>query len=377
MFKIININKNNFNDCLNILFKKKIEKKLINSKLPIAIYGYGNLGKMALRFFEIQKIKVNFIVDRKISKTKFKKKVINLKKISYLNNLRQQTNLVICVGDKSFFKIYNKYSKFKNLNCYHFYDFTEKYKKYFYLSNGWRFSINRRYKINILKVLNILSDFRSKLYYVNFLLWHKSRNVFNFSNIHLYNEKKYFISSIEKYLKNNNKNIILDVGSYFGDYFKEFIKKYNCKSIISIEADLHNISFQKKNLFRINIVKYLCRVISNKSSFNYFYSGAGLMSRISRFGKKRQSITIDSLNKNPNIMKIHLEGGEYKALQGATNTIKRNRPAIIISIYHNCDGVYKIVFYLKKILFNYSYYIRGHAGLGAGYYLYCIPKNPS
>ena len=99
------------------------------------------------------------------------------------------------------------------------------------------------------------------------------------------------------------------------------------------------------------------------------------MSRISKFGKKRESVTIDSLNKNPNIIKIHLEGGEYRALQGAIKTIDRNRPVLMISIYHNDDGVYKIIFFLKKILSNYSYYIRGHAGLGVGYYLYCIPEN--
>jgi hypothetical protein len=99
------------------------------------------------------------------------------------------------------------------------------------------------------------------------------------------------------------------------------------------------------------------------------------MSRISKFGKKRQCVTIDSLNKNPNIIKIHLEGEEYKALQGAIKTIVRNRPAIMISIYHNADGIYKIIFFLKKLLSNYFYYIRGHAGLGVGYYLYCVPKS--
>jgi FkbM family methyltransferase len=375
MYKNITINKNNYDDCLNILFKKKVDKKFINTKFPIVIYGFGNLGKMALQFFEIQKIKVDFIVDQKVDKTKRKKNGISLKKISYLKNIRRKINLVICIGDKRFFKIYNKYSKLKNLNCYHFYDFAEKYKKYFYLSNGWKFSLNNRYKINVLKVLNILCDFRSKLYYVNFLLWHKSRTIFNFSNIHLYNEKKYFIYPIRNFLKNNNKNIIIDAGSYFGDYFKEFMAKYNCKSIISIEADLRNIRIQKEKFFRIKIIKYLNKVISNNNSYNYFYSGAGLMSRISKFGDKSQSITIDSLNKNPNIIKIHLEGGEYKALIGAIKTIKRSRPAVIVSIYHNSDGVYKIILFMKKTLFNYSYYIRGHSGLGTGYYLYCIPKN--
>jgi FkbM family methyltransferase len=376
MYKNIVINKNNFDDCIDILLKKSPSISFINSKLPLAIYGFGKLGKMALRFFEINKMKVEFIVDRKINKINLKKNNINLKGISYLSDIKQQINLVICIGDRRFFKIYNKYSKLKNLNCYHFYDFAEKHKKYFYLSNGWSFNINKKNKIKILKVFNILSDFRSKLYYVNFLLWHKSRTMFSFSNLNLYNENKYFISPIKNFLKKYNNNILLDVGSYFGDYFKEFINRYNCKSVISVEGDLQNILIQKKNFLGKKIIQYCNKVISNKNSSNFFYSGAGLMSRISKFGKKRESVTIDSLNKNPNIIKIHLEGGEYKALQGAIKTIERNRPAIMISIYHNADGIYKIIFFLKKKLSNYSYYVRGHAGLGVGYYLYCLPKNP-
>jgi FkbM family methyltransferase len=375
MYKNIVINKNNFDDCIDILLKKSPSISFINNKLPLAIYGFGKLGKMALRFFEINKMKVEFIVDRKINKINLKKKNINLKGISYLSDIKQQINLVICIGDRRFFKIYNKYSKFKNLNCYHFYDFAEKHKKYFYLSNGWSFNINKKNKIKILKVINILSDFRSKLYYVNFLLWHKSRTIFSFSNLNLYNENKYFISPIKNFLKKNNNNILLDVGSYFGDYFKEFINRYNCKSVISVEGDLQNILIQKKKFLGKKIIQYYNKVISNRNGSNFFYSGAGLMSRISKFGKKRNSATIDSLNKNPNIIKIHLEGGEYRALQGAIKTIDRNRPAIMISIYHNADGIYKIIFFLKKILSNYSYYIRGHAGLGVGYYLYCVPKN--
>jgi FkbM family methyltransferase len=376
MYKNINISikKNNFHNCLSFLLNKKNTNKkiFINKRLPIAIYGFGNLGKMALRFFEIQKIKVDFIVDRNINSFKFQKGYY-FRKISYLNNIKKKINLVICIGDKRFFKIYNKYSKFKNLNCYHFYDFTEKYKKYFYLSNGWKFNVNKKNKINIIKVFNILSDFRSKLYYLNFLLWHSSRSVFNFININLYKENKYFIKFIRNFL-NKNDNVILDVGSYHGDYFKKFLKKYKCKSIVSVEADKKNILCQKKNFLGLRTIQYYNKVISNTNGINSYYSGAGLMSRISKFGNIYKTITIDSLVKKPNIVKIHLEGGEYKALQGATKTIKQNRPIVMVSIYHNADGIYKIIFFLKKILFNYFFYIRGHAGLGAGYYLYCVPK---
>ena len=68
MYKNISISKNNFDDCIDILFKKSPSKCFINGKLPLAIYGFGKLGKMALRFFEINKMKVEFIVDRKINK---------------------------------------------------------------------------------------------------------------------------------------------------------------------------------------------------------------------------------------------------------------------------------------------------------------------
>jgi FkbM family methyltransferase len=46
--------------------------------------------------------------------------------------------------------------------------------------------------------------------------------------------------------------------------------------------------------------------------------------------QKVKMITIDSLNLNPNIMKIDVEGAEAKVLIGAKNTILRSRPIIIM-----------------------------------------------
>lgn len=76
MYKNIGTNINNFDACIDILFKKTQRKSFINIKLPLAIYGFGKLGKMALRFFEINKMKVEFIVDRKINKINLKKKTL-------------------------------------------------------------------------------------------------------------------------------------------------------------------------------------------------------------------------------------------------------------------------------------------------------------
>ena len=70
-------------------------------------------------------------------------------------------------------------------------------------------------------------------------------------------------------------------------------------------------------------------------------------SKISKFGKLRVSRSIDSLNISPNIIKYHLEGEELNALKGSVNTIKKF-PVLLINIYHNIDGYYKIFDYFNK-----------------------------
>lgn len=71
-------------------------------------------------------------------------------------------------------------------------------------------------------------------------------------------------------------------------------------------------------------------------------------------------MTIDQLNISSNHIFINLdiEGSELAALEGAKETIIKNKPSLAISVYHKCDDLIRIPQYLKKLRPDYEFHLR-------------------
>ena len=59
-------------------------------------------------------------------------------------------------------------------------------------------------------------------------------------------------------------------------------------------------------------------------------------------------------------IKMDIEGSELKALQGAADVIRRDKPKLAISIYHRPTDYFEIPFYVKELVPEYRLYIRHH-----------------
>ena len=71
---------------------------------------------------------------------------------------------------------------------------------------------------------------------------------------------------------------------------------------------------------------------------------------------------------------MDVEGSEYSLLKGATKTIKRDRPFMMIAIYHKWDDLFKIQNYISNLNLGYKFYIRHYSLSVAKTVLYCIPN---
>jgi hypothetical protein len=60
-------------------------------------------------------------------------------------------------------------------------------------------------------------------------------------------------------------------------------------------------------------------------------------------------------------------------IEWATETIKRDRPILLLSIYHRWDDLFKLQEYLMDLNLNYKFYIRHYSLSVAKTILYCIP----
>ena len=66
---------------------------------------------------------------------------------------------------------------------------------------------------------------------------------------------------------------------------------------------------------------------------------------------------------NVGLIKVDVEGAEQLLLQGALETIRRMKPALLFSIYHNADDFFCIKPILEELGLGYHFRIR-HPAIG-------------
>ena len=177
------------------------------------------------------------------------------------------------------------------------------------------------------------------------------------------------------YIKNlnqiKNKNII-DAGAFIGDT-AIILSDYTNKNVYSFEPFLQNynvilktIELNKKN----NIIPVNMALGNENKEIGMDASigaGCGLSienakeSDINNIKNKVKMMTLDSYVKENNIevglIKTDLEGFEQLFLKGAIETIKEQKPVLIISIYHNYSDFFEIKPMLENLNLGYKFRI--------------------
>ena len=105
-----------------------------------------------------------------------------------------------------------------------------------------------------------------------------------------------------------------------------------------------------------------------------FHDGLGYASQVSATGNREaELVSIDSLALFPTFIKLHLEGYELEALKGARQTLLRDRPVMVATVYHNDDGIWKTPLWLMNTLKDYRLLFRLHSYCGTSAVIYAIP----
>jgi len=197
-----------------------------------------------------------------------------------------------------------------------------------------------------------------------------------------------FEKIIIKLTEKEKKLIIFDVGCYRGIFTKTIFKLISKKKYKFYLFDINKkVKKYISNLLKLKNIYYNEIALSNKNgnayyNFNRFFESAGsslsnivkndnkwnvsrklflkiLLFKPQGFIKyKVPTITIDSfLKKNKiksiDILKIDIEGSEYELLEGAKNTLKKNRVKIILVEIIDKKNIYdkkekKVLNLLKK-----------------------------
>ena len=365
-------------DILGEVLLSDFEPKLIKAEVPLVIYGAGSLGKMAAEYFNYLGIEYLYFVDRNAEGFGDAYSLNGVKVVTpdaVTEEDKKSRMLVICTVTTPQIALYDqlKSEGWENISFY--YDVCEAYRGLHPLSNGWFAGIiGEAEREAISRVFGSLADDASRAHYIQFIAWRKLRVELLFDGIEINNGTRFFIPEITELIREDE--VFADCGAHEGAVTEKFIKlaKGNYKRIVAIEPDRQNIEILKLRLKNIPYTEIVEKALSSSNGVENFYDGFGFASKLSGGGNSRVStITLDSLNTGATFIKMHLEGSELEALKGAAGTIKESRPIVEATVYHNEDGIFKIILYLMELTEDYTFYFRLHSWAGTGAVIYAIP----
>lgn len=160
----------------------------------------------------------------------------------------------------------------------------------------------------------------------------------------------------------------MDCGAYRGDKIETFVKQSggHYKKIIAFEPDpttfavLENFVRERgyKNIQLIN------GGVSDKNTQCSFDSKNNMSSHFSNNGNCTIPLKrIDDVvgNEPVSLIKMDVETYELRALNGAMNTIKRDKPVLAISAEHRSEDLITLPQYIKSLYGGYKVYLRKHS----------------
>ena len=159
----------------------------------------------------------------------------------------------------------------------------------------------------------------------------------------------------------------MDCGAYNGDTVEEFIEFSSgiYSKIWAIEADPKNFIALQNFIGNKNYknVELFNGGVWNESGKIHFDTQGSTSSAICNTGDMTIAVEkIDNLvgKENVNLIKMDIEGSELRALEGAENTIRNQKPALAICVYHKAEDLITIPQFIKNLYEGYKFYLCCH-----------------
>lgn len=192
-----------------------------------------------------------------------------------------------------------------------------------------------------------------------------NRNEFSISNFY----DNLGLDNIENidYLKNK---AIIDAGAWIGDTAL-ILSDYTSNNVYAFEVIKSNFDCMK-NIININkkgnIIPVLSALGSESKKMNVYDMEEGEEFHKSflnddNLNMQVDMITLDKFVEDNNLeiglIKTDIEGFERDLLKGAINTIKKQKPILLISIYHSYDDFFNIKPMIEELNLGYKFKILG------------------
>lgn len=349
---------------------------------PLAIYGAGNLGRLARDVLQTIGIVPVMVIDRNASSMAPEPEWSGVRLLhpdDVTGSDRRDVCAAVCIATQPYLPIERSLSELGFEHIVPFYDLAESYRRLHPLSNGWfapPMPVEDRERTA--EVLSNWNDDVSRAHHLQFLAWRRLREEWCFDAAPLQDDR-FFIAEIASLL--HGQETFVDAGAYRGTVTQSFLERTKgaFRHIVAIEPDPASRAALKEALQAAlpddpRVTALDCALGAGHGEAS-FHDGLGYASQISETGKMRVALRpLDAFGYNPTFIKLHLEGAELPALQGARETMLGSRPLLAVTVYHNADGIWRTPLWLMQTLPRYRFLFRAHSWCGTGAVIYAIPQ---
>ena len=228
----------------------------------------------------------------------------------------------------------------------------------------------------ILAVYDMLEDDVSKATYANVLLVRMGKAQMNTELVKKGNA--YF--ALPPFHQNVFKDVFVDCGAYVGDTLEKFINngEGGFHKIFAFEPDHDlfrtlqirterlrkewNLSEDRLVLVNAGVGEANCELSFHKDAATGLTGTFQNLDSNESSENNLQVVSLDSYfsKQSVSFIKADIEGYEYPMLLGAEKVIKRDKPRIALSIYHNAVDMFRLALKIKEMNGNYKLAVRQH-----------------
>jgi FkbM family methyltransferase len=351
--------------------------------MPLALYGAGNLGRLARDFLNAVGHDFVMAIDgnaRQLRENPDWATVRLLCPDDVTDTAKRAMRVAVSLVTSPYVPIERSLSERGFTDIVPFYDVAEGFRHMHPLSNGWFAPpMAAEDRNNTAEVMARWGDDVSRAHHLQFMAWRRLREEWTFDAAPVSNGNRFFIPEVTDVLQDDET--LLDAGAHHGGVSKAFIDRTagHFRQIVVIEPDPANRRVLECSLQcwlpgdpRVTI--FDC-ALADEDSEAVFHDGLGYASQLSATGKTLvTTLRLDALDLSPSFVKLHLEGAEIAALKGAMQTLLSHRPIVAATVYHNGDGIWRTPLWLMQTLSDYRFLFRTHSWCGTGAVVYAIPN---
>ncbi len=331
----------------------------------IYIFGASTNGEQLLKICKSHDIKVNGFIDNFKEDSEFcgltvvRPEMIDKNQIIIVTSPDYCYDIFVQLMEMGFLKVFNLSQFYQIIG----------------LEPNWLSEIEL-HKDNYNSMYKLLADTKSKLVFDAIIRYRTTLDLFYPTSVCTSNQWFEFFKP--------GPHVIVDGGAYNGDTAIGFTTRCpEYKSIYLFEPCQKLSDESKKRLSTKNNIHYCACGLSNESKMvrmeNGGLPGGKILENI--YPMEYQNFpgnettyleTLDEYVKEKiTFIKLDIEGSEKKAILGAENHIRDDKPNMAIAVYHKPEDLWEIPLLIAN-MGNYKFYLRHHTQFYHETVLYCV-----